>query len=83
MCLEPSSYSAFNGQPVTGGVGAQVVQEPCNGSLAQVWVHLTATGEFQNYQYGSCLDTTGTGTKDREKVMVAPCNADATQRWTW
>ena len=77
------SHSAFTGQPVPDGQGAQVVQEDCY-FFAQVqnW-YLKDTNEIVNQYYQTCLDTTGSGSHDHEQVMIWPCNGNLTQRWIW
>lgn len=81
MCLIPSNNSAFNGQPVSNGQGAQVVQQTCIFfAQDQNWT-LKSTNEIVNQFWGTCLDTTGGGTRDHEHVMIWPCNGNLTQRW--
>ena len=83
-CLVPdSNRSAFTGQPVPDGQGAQVVQESCyDFRQAQNW-YLESTNEIVNQYWQTCLDTTGSGTHDHEHVMIWPCNGNLTQRWIW
>ena len=88
-CLIPNiNYSAFTGQPVPNGRGAQVVQHSCydrtqpQNWLAQNW-YLKNTNEIVNQYWQTCLDTTGSGTNDHENVMIWPCNGNLTQRWIW
>jgi Ricin-type beta-trefoil lectin domain len=81
-CLVPdSNRSAFTGQPVPDGQGAQVEQQSCI-FFAQVqnWT-LRSTNEIVNQFYGTCLDTTGSGSRDHEHVMIWPCNGNLAQRW--
>jgi len=83
-CLVPdSNRSAFTGQPVPNGQGAQVVQESCyDFRQAQNW-YLESTNEIVNQYWQTCLDTTGSGSHDHEHVMIWPCNGNLTQRWIW
>jgi hypothetical protein len=34
-----------------------------------------------NQYWGTCLDTTSSGTHDHEHVMIWPCNGNLAQRW--
>jgi hypothetical protein len=81
-CLVPDdNHSAFTGQPVPGGQGAQVVQQTCAFfAQDQNWT-FESTNEIVNQFWGTCLDTTGGGTRDHEHVMIWPCNGNLTQRW--
>jgi hypothetical protein len=81
-CLIPtSSRSAFNGQPVPSGQGAQVVQQTCIFyAQDQNWT-FKSTNEIVNQYWGMCLDTTSSGTHDHEHVMIWPCNGNLAQRW--
>jgi len=83
-CLVPdSTRSAFTGQPVPDGQGAQVDQETCyDFRQAQNW-YLESTNEIVNQYWQTCLDTTGSGSNDHERVMIWPCNGNLTQRWIW
>ena len=82
MCLIPiDSRSAFNGQPVPDGHGAQVVQRTCVFyAQDQNWT-LKSTNEIVNQFWNLCLDTTSSGTHDHERVMIWPCNGNLAQRW--
>lgn len=81
MCLVPSSRSAFNGQPISDGQGAQVVQQTCFFfAQDQNWT-FKSTNEIVNQYWGTCLDTTSNGTHDHEHVMIWPCNGNLAQRW--
>jgi len=80
-CLIPASRSAFNGQPVSNGQGAQVVQQTCAFfAQDQNWT-FKSTNEIVNQFWGMCLDTTSSGTHDHEHVMIWPCNGNLAQRW--
>jgi Ricin-type beta-trefoil lectin domain len=83
-CLVPDeNRSAFTGQPVPDGQGAQVVQQSCI-FYAQIqnWT-FKSTNEIVNQFRHTCLDTTGSGTRDHEHVMIWPCNGNLAQRWIW
>ena len=86
--IADSNHSAFTGQPVPNGQGAQVVQHSCydvtqvQNWQAQNW-YLENTNEIVNQYWQTCLDTTGSGTHDHEHVMIWPCNGNLTQRWIW
>jgi len=89
-CLTPdTNHSAFTGQPVPNGQGAQVVQHSCYDTTqpqlwqAQNWYLKDNTNEIVNQYWQTCLDTTGSGTHDHEHVMIWPCNGNLTQRWIW
>ena len=62
-CLVPdTNRSAFTGQPVPDGQGAQVVQESCyDFRQSQNW-YLKTTNAIVNQYWQTCLDTTGSGT---------------------
>jgi len=81
-CLIPNdNFSAFNGQPVPNGQGAEVVQQTCwPYAQTQNWT-FKSTNEIVNMYYGMCLDTTSSGTDDHEHVMIWPCNGNLAQRW--
>jgi len=73
--------SAFNGRPVPGGQGVQVVQQTwAFFARDQNWT-LKSTNEIVNPFWGMCLDTTSSGTHDHEHVMIWPCNGNLAQRW--
>jgi hypothetical protein len=82
MCLVPyDQESAFNGQPVPNGQGAQEVQQSCFAfAQDQNWT-FKSTNEIVNQFWGMCLDTTGSGSRDHEHVMIWPCNGNLAQRW--
>ena len=58
-------------------------QETCyDFRQAQNW-YLESTNEIVNQYWQTCLDTTGSGSNDHERVMIWPCNGNLTQRWIW
>jgi hypothetical protein len=72
-------------QPVNGSTnqGAAIVQEPCNGGLAQQW-NAVALGNnvfhYLNVLSGLCLDARG-GAVNHTPIQQWTCNGISNERW--
>lgn len=75
MCLQP-----ING---TQDAGADVVQQPCNGSTEQRWVFHSLGGanyRIENERSFRCLDALG-GATNGTPVVQWPCASISNQTW--
>jgi hypothetical protein len=76
MCLQPDGDST---EP-----GAAIVQEPCNGSLAQDWGFLTLGGtrnRLINHSSGMCMDAFG-GATNGTPIVQWPCATITNETWS-
>jgi hypothetical protein len=76
LCLQPLNGST--------SLGAQIVQEPCNGSTAQSWkrTSLYTTRQYVNLLSGLCLDARG-GAADYTPVQQWSCEAITNETWNY
>jgi Ricin-type beta-trefoil lectin domain-like len=74
-------------QPVNGSLGAAIVQETCNGSVAQQWMQETSpyygsADWFVNSSSGLCLDVRG-GDTNGAPIEQWACDKISNERWRW
>jgi hypothetical protein len=72
-------------QPVSGSTeqGAAIVQQPCNGSLAQEWTRVRVSGNVSHYVNSLsklCLDARG-GAANHTPVQQWTCNRISNENW--
>lgn len=72
-------------QPVNGSLGAAIVQETCNGSVAQQWTQETSSSNsnadwYVNRSSGLCLDARG-GPTDGTPVEQWVCDQISNENW--
>ena len=72
-------------QPVNGSLnqGDAIVQEPCNGSVAQQWTHVTVSwtsAHLVNRASGLCLDARG-GARNGTPIQQWTCNWISNEKW--
>jgi hypothetical protein len=75
QCLQPINGSAEQ--------GAAIVQEPCNGGLAQNWTRVQVSGNVSHYVNsltGLCLDARG-GAVNHTPVQQWTCNRISNENW--
>lgn len=73
-------------QPVSTAQGAAIVQEPCNGSLAQQWTQETSSSSnnadwYVNRASGLCLDARG-GAADGTPIEQWTCDWISNENWS-
>jgi hypothetical protein len=73
-------------QPVNGSQGAAIVQETCNGSVAQQWTQETSASNsnadwYVNRSSGLCLDARG-GPTDGTPVEQWTCDRISNENWS-
>ena len=73
-------------QPVNGSLGAAIVQETCNGSVAQQWTQETAGSDenadwYVNSSSHLCLDARG-GDTNGTPIEQWTCDWISNERWT-
>jgi len=77
QCLQPVGEST--------AAGAAIVQEPCNGRLAQTWYQDPpggTIGHYWNANSGLCLDTRG-GAANGTPVQQWACNSISNENWEY
>ena len=77
-CLQPINTSTDRGEAI--------VQEPCNGSVAQQWtVQYSSNGQYAhliNRSSQLCLDARGKGV-DGTPIQQWPCNWISNEKWSF